>query len=90
LADYLVKQGMAFRDAHEVVGKSVAFGIEQKKDLADLSLAELQNFSDLITEDVFEVLTLEGSISARDHIGGTAPSQVLAAVATAKADISKR
>jgi argininosuccinate lyase len=90
LADYLVKHGMAFRDAHEVVGKSVAFGIEQKKDLADLSLAELQNFSDLITEDVFEVLTLEGSISARDHIGGTAPSQVLAAVATAKADILKR
>ena len=90
LADYLVKKGMAFRDAHEVVGKSVAFGIEQKKDLADLSLAELQNFSDLITEDVFEVLTLEGSIGARDHIGGTAPTQVLAAVATAKEDLSKR
>ena len=90
LADYLVKQGMAFRDAHEVVGKSVAFGIEQKKDLADLSLAELQNFSDLVTEDVFEVLTLEGSIGARDHIGGTAPTQVLAAVATAKEDLSKR
>ena len=90
LADYLVKKGMAFRDAHEVVGKSVAFGIEQKKDLADLSLAELQNFSDLITEDVFKVLTLEGSIGARDHIGGTAPTQVLAAVATAKEDLSKR
>ena len=90
LADYLVKQGMAFRDAHEVVGKSVAFSIEQKKDLADLSLSELQIFSDLIKKDVFEVLTLEGSISARDHIGGAAPSQVLAAVATAKADISKR
>ena len=90
LADYLVKKGMAFRDSHEVVGKSVAFGIEQKKDLADLSLAELQNFSDLITEDVFEVLTLEGSIGARDHIGGTAPTQVLAAVATAKEDLSKR
>ena len=90
LADYLVKKGMAFRDAHEVVGKSVAFGIEQKKDLADLSLAEIQNFSDLITEDVFEVLTLEGSIGARDHIGGTAPTQVLAAVTTAKEDLSKR
>ena len=90
LADYLVKKGMTFRDAHEVVGKSVAFGIEQKKDLADLSLAELQNFSDLVTEDVFEVLTLEGSIGARDHIGGTAPTQVLAAVATAKEDLSKR
>ena len=90
LADYLVKKGMTFRDAHEVVGKSVAFGIQQKRDLADLSLAELQNFSGLITEDVFEVLTLEGSIGARDHIGGTAPTQVLAAVATAKADLSKR
>lgn len=90
LADYLVKKGMAFRDAHEVVGKSVAFGIEQKKDLADLSLDQLQNFSHLISQDVFEVLTLEGSIGARDHIGGTAPTQVLAAVATAKADISKR
>ena len=90
LADYLVKRGMPFRDAHEVVGKSVAFGIEEKKDLAELTLTELQNFSDLINEDVFEVLTLEGSIAARDHIGGTAPTQVLAAVATAKADISKR
>lgn len=90
LADYLVKKGMPFRDAHEVVGKSVAFGIEEKKDLAELSLDQLQNFSDLITDDVFEVLTLEGSIAARDHIGGTAPTQVLTAVATAKADISKR
>jgi argininosuccinate lyase len=90
LADYLVKKGMPFRDAHEVVGKSVAFGIEKKKDLAELKLAELQNFSDLITQDVFEVLPLEGSVAARDHIGGTAPIQVLAAVATAKTDISKR
>jgi argininosuccinate lyase len=90
LADYLVKKGMPFRDAHEVVGKSVAFGIDQNKDLAELSLEELQNFSELIAEDVFEVLTLEGSLGARDHIGGTAPNQVLAAVATAKADISKR
>ena len=90
LADYLVKKGMPFRDAHEVVGKSVAFGIEQKKDLAELSLAELEEFSNLINEDVFDVLTLEGSISARDHIGGTAPHQVLSAVAAAKTDISKR
>tara|TARA_B110000858_G_scaffold198538_1_gene266501 strand:+ start:19766 stop:21163 length:1398 start_codon:yes stop_codon:yes gene_type:complete len=90
LADYLVKKGIPFRDAHEIVGKSVAFGIEEKKDLAELSLAELQNFSDLIAEDVFEVLTLEGSVAARDHIGGTAPVQVLAAVKTAKADLSKR
>lgn len=90
LADYLVKKGVPFRDAHEIVGKSVAFGIKEKKDIAELKLAELQNFSDLIAEDVFEVLTLEGSVAARDHIGGTAPTQVLAAVATAKADISKR
>ncbi len=81
---------MPFRDAHEVVGKSVAFGIEQKKDLAELTLVELQTFSDLIGEDVFEVLTLEGSIGARDHTGGTAPKRVLAAVETAKRDISER
>ena len=90
LADYLVKKGMPFRDAHEVVGKSVAFGIEQKRDLAELSLAELQNFSELIGDDVFEVLTLEGSVGARDHIGGTAPSRVLAAVTLAKTEIARR
>ena len=90
LADYLVKKGIPFRDAHEVVGKSVAFGIKEKKDLAEFTIAELQAFSDLITEDVFEVLTLEGSVAARNHIGGTAPNQVLAAVATAKSDIAKR
>lgn len=90
LADYLVKKGMPFRDAHEVVGKSVAFGIEQSKDLADLSLGELKTFSDLIGDDIFEVLTLEGSIGARDHIGGTAPNQVLAAVAVAKTDLAQR
>lgn len=90
LADYLVKKGMPFRDAHEVVGKSVAFGIEQQKDLAELSLAELQNFSELIGDDVFDVLTLEGSVRARDHVGGTAPSQVLAAVKLAKTEIARR
>ena len=80
LADYLVRKGVAFRDAHEIVGKAVALGIEKKKDLSDMSLAELRQFSDQIDEDVFEVLTLEGSVSARDHIGGTAPDQVRAAV----------
>lgn len=79
LADYLVVNGMPFRDAHEVVGKSVAYGIEQGKDLGELSLSELQQFSDIISEDVFDVLTLEGSVAARDHLGGTAPKQVLAA-----------
>ena len=85
LADYLVKKGMPFRDAHEVVGKSVAFCIEQKKDLAELSLEDLQKFSDTIEADVFEILTLEGSVNARDHIGGTAPAQVKAAIARARA-----
>jgi argininosuccinate lyase len=80
LADYLVRKGIAFRDSHEIVGKAVALGIEKKKDLSDMSLAELRQFSDQIDEDVFEVLTLEGSVSARDHIGGTAPDQVRAAV----------
>lgn len=90
LADYLVKKGMPFRDAHEVVGKSVAFGIEQKKDLAELTLEELKSFSALIEDDIFQVLTLEGSINARDHIGGTAPRQVLAAVQAAKNALSAR
>ncbi|HEX5677021.1 MAG TPA: argininosuccinate lyase [Alcanivorax sp.] len=81
LADYLVRKGIAFRDSHEIVGKAVALGLEKKKDLSDMSLAELRQFSDQIDEDVFEVLTLEGSVSARDHIGGTAPDQVRAAVA---------
>jgi argininosuccinate lyase len=81
LADYLVKKGMAFRDAHEVVGKSVAFGIDQGRDLSALSLGELKQFSAQIEQDVFAVLTLEGSVQARRHIGGTAPEQVRAAVA---------
>ena len=84
LADYLVKKGMPFRDAHEVVGKAVAYGIEQAKDLGEMELSELQQFSDTITEDVFGVLTLDGSVGARDHLGGTAPQQVRAAVNTAR------
>ncbi len=84
LADYLVRKGTPFRDAHEVVGKAVALGVARCCDLADLSLEELQSFSSDITDDVFEVLTLEGSVAARDHIGGTAPAQVRAAIARAK------
>ncbi|BCE00553.1 argininosuccinate lyase [Marinicellulosiphila megalodicopiae] len=83
LADYLVKKGIAFRDAHEIVGESVAYGLKTKKDLSEMSLEELQQFSDQITDDVFEVLTLDGSIAARDHFGGTAPNQVKKAAQTA-------
>ena len=88
LADYLVKKGLPFRDAHEVVGKLVALGLEQQKDLSEISLEELQAASGLIDEDVFEVLTLEGSLGARDHLGGTAPSQVRRAIDKARQEIS--
>ena len=88
LADYLVKRGLAFRDAHEVVGKAVGYGVSSGKDLAEMSLAELQEFSSDISDDVFEVLTLEGSVNARDHIGGTAPKQVRAAVLRARERIA--
>ncbi len=84
LADYLVRQGVPFRDAHEVVGKAVRLGVDTQRDLAEMSLEELQQFSAAIGADVFEVLTLQGSVSARDHLGGTAPAQVRAAVARAR------
>ncbi|ELT90202.1 hypothetical protein CAPTEDRAFT_94761, partial [Capitella teleta] len=84
LADYLVRRGMAFRNAHEVVGKAVAFGIQEGRDLSEMTLAELQVFSDTIEQDVFDVLTLEGSVSARNHLGGTAPEQVRQAVLNAR------
>ncbi|RZU47808.1 argininosuccinate lyase [Fluviicoccus keumensis] len=87
LADYLVKRGTAFRDAHEIVGKAVAYGVQTGKDLGAMTLDELRQFSDTIQQDVFDVLSLEGSVNARNHIGGTAPNQVLAAVARARVRI---
>ncbi len=84
LADYLVKKGLPFRDAHEVVGKAVSLGISLNKDLAELELTQLQSLSNLIDDTVFEVLTLEGSINARNHLGGTAPEQVKSAVVAAR------
>lgn len=85
LADYLVRKGTPFRDAHEVVGLSVAYGIKHKKDLSAMTLEELQQFSNKIEADVFDVLTLEGSVAARNHLGGTAPAQVRAAITRARA-----
>jgi argininosuccinate lyase len=85
LADYLVGKGIAFRDAHEIVGKSVAHCVKKGCDLADLDLATLRSFSDKIDNDVFASLTLEGSVAARDHVGGTAPAQVRAAIVRARA-----
>uniref|UniRef100_A0A7C2BBG5 Argininosuccinate lyase n=1 Tax=Pseudomonas graminis TaxID=158627 RepID=A0A7C2BBG5_9PSED len=80
LADYLVRRGLPFRDCHEIVGHAVKHGVETGKDLAEMTLDELRQFSDQIEQDVFAVLTLEGSVNARNHIGGTAPEQVKAAV----------
>ncbi len=90
LADYLVVKGVPFRDAHEIVGKSVAYGLESGKDLSEMSLQELQQFSDVIVDDVFDVLTLEGSVAARNHIGGTAPNQVRIAAKSAAELIQAR
>ena len=84
LADYLVRQGVPFREAHEAVAQAVRFAAQQRKDLSALALADLQRFSPRIGEDVFAVLTLEGSLNARNHFGGTAPDQVRAAVARAR------
>ena len=84
LADYLTKKGLPFRDAHEAVGLAVKRAEELGVDLPQLSLADLQAFSPLVAEDVFAVLTVEGSLAARDHIGGTAPNQVRAAIVRAR------
>ncbi|MBS4095399.1 MAG: argininosuccinate lyase [Sulfuricella sp.] len=88
LADYLVKKGLPFRDAHEAVALAVRHADGKGCDLADLPLAELRQFSDLIGDDIFQVLTLEGSLASRNHVGGTAPEQVRAAIARARARLS--
>ena len=88
LADYLVRKGLPFRDAHEVVGKAVGLGVSTGRDLAEFDLAELQAFDGRIEADVFEVLTLEGSVNARDHFGGTAPAQVRKQIADARAKLA--
>ena len=90
LADYLVRKGMPFRDAHEVVGNAVALCAKRGCDLAELTLQDLQGFSQLIEEDVFASLTVDGAIAARTHIGGTAPDQVRAAVERARARLTQR
>ena len=84
LADYLVKKGLPFRDAHEAVALAVRFAEQKGCDLAELKLEELRQFSSLIADDIYAVLTLEGSLAARNHTGGTAPQQVEAAIARAR------
>jgi argininosuccinate lyase len=80
LADYLAAKGVPFRDAHAIVGRIVQFAIRSGKGLSDLKLAELRRFSEVIDRDVYARLELKGSVTARDHIGGTAPRQVRTAV----------
>jgi argininosuccinate lyase len=84
LADYLVRKGTPFRDAHEAVGRAVRLCVDSGRELDELSLDELKSFSPVIEGDVFDVLTVEGSVAARDHVGGTAPAQVRSAVARAR------
>ncbi len=84
LADYLVKKGLPFRDAHEAVAMAVRACDQKSCDLSELSIAALREFSPLIDDDVYTVLTLEGSVAARDHLGGTAPKQVAEAVKRAR------
>lgn len=88
LADYLVRKGIAFRDAHEIVGKTVRYCIEHHCNLPDLDLITLQQFSTLINDDIYTVLTLEGSVAARNHLGGTAPAQVDIAIKHLQARLS--
>jgi len=84
LADYLVRRGAPFRDAHEAVARAVRHAEAQAVDLAGLPVAELRQFSPLVGDDVHDVLTLEGSVASRNHPGGTAPAQVRAAIAAAR------
>ena len=88
LADYLVRKAVPFRDAHEAVGRAVRSAVENGRDLSEMTLDELRAFSPAIESDVFGVLTLEGSVAARNHPGGTAPVQVRAAIARAKAGLA--
>ncbi|HYF60483.1 MAG TPA: argininosuccinate lyase [Burkholderiaceae bacterium] len=90
LADYLVKKGLPFRDAHEAVAHAVRTAANSGRDLAELPLEALRAFSPLVDQDVYDVLTPEGSVAARDHVGGTAPAQVRAAIARARARLAGR
>ena len=87
LADYLVKKGLAFRDAHDVVGKAVSYGIKEGKDLSEFSIDELKKFNSLIEEDIFDVISLEGSINSRNHLGGTSPNQISIAIKAGRKSI---
>jgi argininosuccinate lyase len=88
LADYLVRKGLPFREAHEAVARAVRLAVEKGVDLSDLSLDELRQFSTLVDKDALDKLSLNGALAARNHSGGTAPSQVRQAIASARKTLS--
>ncbi|HZP92368.1 MAG TPA: argininosuccinate lyase [Burkholderiales bacterium] len=88
LADYLAKKGLPFREAHEAVARAVRHAAEKGVDLSGLSLEELKRFSPLIERDALDGLTLEGSLAARNHAGGTAPEAVRRAIARARRELA--
>jgi argininosuccinate lyase len=90
LADYLVRKGLPFREAHEAVARAVRHAVAKGKDLSELGVQELKGFSPLIEADALGKLSLEGSLASRDHIGGTAPAQVRAAIARARGLLAAR
>ncbi len=90
LADYLVKKGLPFRDAHSVVGQAVGYAEAKGLPLHKLALAQLQCFDDRIADDVYDVLQLQGSVCSRDHVGGTAPARVRAAIICARKLLNAR
>ena len=89
LADYLVQKNIPFRVAHDTVGKIVMYAISQNKELNDLSLSEMNGFSEFIEEDVFEALSLEQTLASKNQIGGTSPERVFEALESAKVDLSR-
>ena len=90
LADYLVRRGVPFRDAHEIVGKAVRLAIDTDRDLSQIDLDEFKKLSPAIGKDVYPTLTVEGSLKARNHLGGTAPAQVRKAVSRARARLQRQ
>ena len=89
LADYLVKKGVPFREAHEIVGKAVVSGISQKRELHEMDLSELRSFSKKIDKDVFKSLDMQATLSAKNVTGGTSPKQVAKAIKNAKRYLGK-
>lgn len=89
LADYLVHKNMPFRSAHDTVGKIVMFALSQNKEIGELSLKQLKEFSSLIDENVYDALSLEQTLAGKNQIGGTAPERVFEALETAKSSLER-